>query len=101
MKNKNVYICYDSAINDMIDIDTCRMNKLNPEFEKLLNEVIRKPRITDKEELYKNRAETISDNMHPRIITYVSRGRNGWDDISMDEWQRIRKFVLKHRIRQF
>lgn len=96
MKNKNIYICYDSAINDMIDIDTCRMNKLNPEFERLLNEVSKNPRISDKEELFKNKAETISDHMHSRIITYVSRGRNGWDDISMDEWQKIRKHVLQH-----
>lgn len=96
MKNKHIYICYDAAIPDLIDVDTCKQNKLNPEFQALLNEALKNPYKSDRELLLKNQAEGLCDNTHSRIITYVSNGRNGWNEDAMEEWQKIREYVLRH-----
>ena len=93
-KSPDVYIYYDSAISELLSEDTCMNNLLNPEFEALLKQAGKPAQIEQRILQLKNLAETKSNEAHTRIIKYVSDGRKGWLDKAIDEWQRIRRFVL-------
>lgn len=95
-KNENIYIYYDDSIIEVLNIDTCKKNLLNPEFEALIKS-IGKSKIPDTtEKRFSEEAIEKSEEALCRIIKYVDDGRNGWKDYAMEQWQRIRYWVLQH-----
>lgn len=96
MKRPNVYIFYDSSIAEIIDRRACGINLLNPEFEAFLDSVKANNTKNDSEKKFEQAAVNRSDEALTRIIKYVSDGRNGWKEKAMEEWQKIRSFVLQN-----
>lgn len=95
-KNPNIYIYYDDSISDVLNITTCNQNLLNPEFKKLIEHIGTSKVLDTTEKRLADEAVEKSDEAHSRIIKYVQDGRNGWKDYAMDQWQRIRYWVLQH-----
>ena len=95
-KSKNIYIYYDEAIKEVLNVNTCKKNLLNPEFSELIKSIGQSPipDLTDKK--LSQEAIEKSEEAHTRIIKYVQDGRNGWKDYAVEQWQLIRRWVLQH-----
>lgn len=95
-KSKNIYIYYDDAIKEVLNVNTCKKNLLNPEFEALIKSIGQSP-IPDKTiERLSEEAIEKSEEALSRIMRYVQDGRNGWKDYAIEQWQLIRHWVLQH-----
>ena len=95
-KNKNIYIFYDEAVNEVLNITTCTKNLLNPEFMELIKS-IGQSKIPDKtEQTLIDEGIEKSDEALTKIMKYVQEGRYGWDDNAMEQWQKIRYWVMRH-----
>ncbi len=95
-KSKNIYIYYDEAIKEVLNVNTCNKNLLNPEFHELIKSIGSShiPDLTEKrlsEEAIEKSEEALT-----RIMKYVQEGRNGWKDYAIEQWQLIRHWVLQH-----
>ena len=96
VKNPNIHIFYDASIANVLNKNACGTNLLNPEFETLLSNVKIREKEIDAVKKFVNEGVNKSDEALTKIIKYVSDGRKGWKENAMNEWQRIRKFVLMH-----
>ncbi|WP_022932100.1 hypothetical protein [Treponema bryantii] len=95
-KSKNIYIYYDDAIKEILNVNTCKKNLLNPEFRELIKNIGQSP-IPDKTiERLSEEAIEKSEEALSRIMKYVQDGRNGWKDYAIEQWQLIRHWVLQH-----
>ena len=95
-KNKNIFIYYDDAIKEVLNVNTCKKNLLNPEFKELINSIGQSPIPDTTEKRLSEEAVEKSEEALSRIIKYVQDGRNGWKDYAIEQWQSIRHWVLQH-----
>lgn len=95
-KNKNIYIYYDDAISEVLNINTCKKNLLNPEFEALIHSIGYQKMPDSTEKRLSEEGIEKSEEALIKIIKYVQDGRNGWNDTAIEEWQKIRHWVLQH-----
>jgi hypothetical protein len=95
-KNKNVYIFYDDAVSEVLNIQTCTKNLLNPEFEALIKSVGQSKIIDKSEQNLIDEGIEKSEEALTKIMKYVQEGRNGWNENAMEQWQAIRHWVMQH-----
>ena len=95
-KNKNVYIYYDDSISDVININTCKKNLLNPEFEALIQSIGNQNNSDTTAKRLSEEAIEKSDEALIKILNYVKEGWKGWNDNLIEEWKNIRYWVLQH-----
>lgn len=95
-KTKNIFIYYDDAIKEILNVNTCKKNLLNPEFEELIKTIGQSPIPDTTEKRLSEEAIEKSDEALSRIMKYVQDGRNGWKDYAIEQWQLIRHWVLQH-----
>ena len=95
-KNKNIYIYYDEAIKEVLNVNTCKKNLLNPEFFELIKSIGQSPIPDSTEMRLSQEAIEKSEEALTRIMKYVQDGRNGWKDYAIEQWQLIRHWVLQH-----
>ena len=95
-KNKNVYIFYDDAVSEVLNIQTCTKNLLNPEFEALIKSMGQSKIIDKSEQNLIDEGIEKSEEALTKIMKYVQEGRNGWNENAMEQWQAIRHWVMQH-----
>lgn len=95
-KNKNVYIFYDDAVSEVLNIQTCTKNLLNPEFEALIKSIGQSKIIDKSEQNLIDEGIEKSEEALTKIMKYVQEGRYGWDENAMEQWQQIRHWVMQH-----
>ncbi len=95
-KNKNVYIFYDDAVSEVLNIQTCTKNLLNPEFEALIKSIGQSKIVDQSEQNLIDEGIEKSEEALTKIMKYVQEGRSGWNENAMDEWQAIRHWVMQH-----
>ena len=95
-KNKNVYIFYDDAVSEVLNIQTCKKNLLNPEFEALIKSIGQSKIVDQSEQNLIDEGIEKSEEALTKIMKYVQEGRSGWNENAMDEWQAIRHWVMQH-----
>ncbi|MBE6361624.1 MAG: hypothetical protein E7059_09270, partial [Treponema bryantii] len=95
-KNKSVYIFYDDAVSEVLNIQTCTKNLLNPEFEALIKSIGQSKIIDKSEQNLIDEGIEKSEEALTKIKKYVQEGRNGWNENAMEQWQAIRHWVMQH-----
>ena len=95
-KNKNIYIFYDDAVSEVLNIQTCKKNLLNPEFEALIKSIGQSKIIDKSEQNLIDEGIEKSEEALTKIMKYVQEGRYGWDENAMEQWQAIRHWVMQH-----
>lgn len=95
-KNKNIYIFYDDAVSEVLNIQTCKKNLLNPEFEALIKSIGQSKIIDKSEQNLIDEGIEKSEEALTKIMKYVQEGRYGWDENAMEQWQQIRHWVMQH-----
>ena len=93
--DKNIYV--DSEIFDSIDFSYLQKEKrlLNPEFERIVKYGEKQ---TNNEELHINLNKACDRNhrVKTRIDNILNSNRQSWSDRDVEQWLKIREFVLKH-----
>lgn len=98
-KNCDIYIYADDELKDSLTTKNLENERLyNPEFHALLNKAnLQKSKKTERDtnNLYINNANSVFAITNSYIRSYLD---NTWSEHRIDEWRRLRKFVLKYPV---
>ena len=96
-KNRNIYVYADEALKNSVDKNLLGNERLyNPEFRALLDkaDLLRTKRTEcDNKNIFGNKASHAFEISNAFIHSYFNKE---WNEKRIDEWRRLRDFVLKY-----